>query len=223
MPAKKKLIKKKRAKPETILAKKKRADARRKKAAAKKAAAKKKVGARLGGPRSKAVVRTMEEQQNQLYGNSFWMQRSTHGRKPNFETPEDLFDACLQYFKTVEDNPLQEERAFAYKGDVTKENVDKMRAMTTMGLCIFLGISEEAWTDYCKRKEYSGICREVENIIYQQKLTGAGADLLNASIIARHLGLKDHQDHSSQDGSMSTQPLTRKQKEILEKIQDDEY
>ena len=191
--------------------------AKKKKTTKKKATVKKKVGDRLGGKKSKAVVRSEEEKQNEMYGNSFWMKRSTHGRKPIFGTPEDLFDACLQYFKYVEESPLQEEKAFAYKGFVTKENVSKMRAMTIMGLTIFLGISEDAWSLYRKREGFIGVCKEVENIIYQQKLTGASADLLNASIIARHLGLKDHQDISSKDGSMTPSQTSGLTNEELEK------
>ena len=175
-----------------------------KKKTAKKKTSKKKASKRIGGKKSKAVERSEEEKQNAMYGNSFWMARSTHGRKPIFKSPAQLWDGCLQYFEWVEENPLQEQKAFHAAGHITKTNINKMRAMTIQGLCIFLGISEDTWSNYKKKnKDFLGICEEVGNIIYQQKLTGASADLLNASIIARHLGLKDHTDVSSEDGSMS--------------------
>ena len=190
----------------------------------KKKSTKAKPGDKLGGKKSQAVVLTDAQRKDLRNGNSFWMLRSSHGRKPIFKKPEDLFDACTQYFKACDDNPLQEEKVFAYKGFIEKENVSKMRAMTIQGLCIFIGINRDTWSEYRKKDNgFSVICSTVEEIMYNQKLTGASADLLNASIIARHLGLKDHQDHSSKDGSMSTQPLTKKQKELLEKVQDDEY
>jgi hypothetical protein len=151
-----------------------------------------------------------------MNGNSFWMLRSSHGRKPIFETPDLLFDACMQYFKAVEDNPLQEEKAFAYLGSVKKENISKMRAMTIQGLCIFIGMTRETWGQYRKKEDFSDVCATVEEIMYNQKLTGASADLLNASIIARHLGLKDHQDHSSEDGSMSPSESTLTKEQALE-------
>jgi len=216
--AKKKIVKKKLTKKKTV-AKKKKA----KKKSKKKTTSKNKIGDRLGGKKSKAVIRSEEEKQNQMYGNSFWMKRSTHGRNPLFNNPEDLFDACMQYFKYSEDNPLMEEKVFCFKGHVTRTEVSKLRALTLQGLCIFIGMTRETWGQYRKKEDYSDICTTVEEIMYNQKLQGASADLLNASIIARHLGLKDHQDHSSDNGSMSTQPLTEKQKELLDKTLDNEY
>ena len=61
---------------------------------------------------------------------------------------------------------------------------------------IFLGIGDATWYRYKKEKgyeEYWSIIAQVEKIIYTQKLTGAAANLLNANIIARDLGLKDEQ------------------------------
>lgn len=189
-----------------------------KKKTTKKKTSKKKAGKRIGGKKSKAVIRTEEESRNAMYGNSFWMARSTHGRKPIFKSPAQLWDGCLQYFEWVEENPLQEQKAFHAAGHITKTNIDKMRAMTIQGLCIFLGISEDTWLNYKKKRgeDFLGICKDVESIIYNQKLTGASADLLNASIIARHLGLKDHTDVSSEDGSMSPSESTLTKKQALE-------
>ena len=180
----------------------------KKKAAKQKKVVKKKappkVGDRLGGKKSQAVIRTEEEKQNQMYGNSFWMKRSSHGRKPVFDDHKNLFDACMQYIKFSEETPLLEEKVFCFKGNITRTEVAKLRALTLQGLCIFIGITRETWGQYRKKgKDFSDVCLTIEEIMYQQKLTGASADLLNASIIARHLGLKDHTDVSSEDGTMS--------------------
>ncbi len=40
-------------------------------------------------------------------GNRFWEQRSSHGRKPIFEDPEQLWEAACEYFEWVTDNPLE--------------------------------------------------------------------------------------------------------------------
>lgn len=136
-------------------------------------------------------------------GNQFWKARSSHGRKPIFASPDELGEACEEYFQWVEDNPLYESKAFAYQGVVTQESVPKMRAMTIDGLCIFLDISDECWRQYREREDFIGVVTRVEKIIYAQKFTGAAADLLNANIIARDLGLKDRTDHSSEDGTMT--------------------
>lgn len=126
-----------------------------------------------------------------LPGNRFWEARSTHGRKPIFESPNDLADACTQYFEWVENNPLQEEKVFNGKDGIVRANVSKMRAMTIDGMCIFLDISRKTWDLYRERADYIPVVTRAEEIIRSQKFAGAAADLLNANIIARDLGLSD--------------------------------
>lgn len=136
-------------------------------------------------------------------GNRFWEARSTHGRKPIFESPEQMWAGCCEYFQWVEDNPLWEEKAWQFQGVVIKEPVRKMRAMTISGLCLFLDISEDCWALYRKREDFIGVTTRAERIIYNQKFSGAAADLLNANIIARDLGLQDSQkvNHSGEVGT----------------------
>lgn len=127
-------------------------------------------------------------------GNKFWLARSTHGRKPIFESPEQLWNACCEYFQWVEDNPLPEEKLFNYQGVVTRDTVYHPRAMTLAGLTVFLDIGLQTWHDYRRKEDFSEVCAIVDKIIYDQKFTGATAGLMNASIIARDLGLADKQD-----------------------------
>lgn len=133
-------------------------------------------------------------------GNRFWEARSSHGRKPIFATSEDLWNACLEYFEWVEANPLWEAKPFAYQGDVTIANFPKMRAMTLDGLCLFLDIDDQTWRNYVAKEDFFGVTRAVEKTIRTQKFTGAAADLLNANIIARDLGLADKSEHTGADG-----------------------
>lgn len=133
-------------------------------------------------------------------GNQFWKARSSHGRKPIFETPEALWDACEQYFEWVEQNPLWESKAFAYQGTITMAEMPKMRAMTVGGLCIFLDIDRVTWLDYCKREDFIKVTSRVDEIIRDQKFSGAAADLLNPNIIARDLGLADKAELGGADG-----------------------
>lgn len=124
-------------------------------------------------------------------GNQFWLARSSHGRHRIFETPDILWQSCCEYFQWVEDNPLYECKAFAYQGAVAKEDIPKMRAMTIGSLCIFLDIDETTWRDYREKEDFSPVMSRAEAIIRAQKFAGAAADLLNANIIARDLGLVD--------------------------------
>lgn len=131
-------------------------------------------------------------------GNRFWEARSSHGRKPIFSDPEQLWTACVEYFEWVEDNPLQE--GIAYQGKLSDDALPKMRAMTLWGLCNFLDIGENTWREYCKREDFLQVTSRVDQIIRQQKFEGASAGLLNPNIIARDLGLAEKNEHTGKDG-----------------------
>jgi|TARA_R110000851_G_C12661188_1_gene521447 hypothetical protein len=129
----------------------------------------------------------------------FWKSRAKHGRDKIFSTPEILWEAALEYFQWVEDNPL--EKAIVYQGmALGSENL--MRAMTVKGLCIFLGVNSKYFNDFNasldltqkKDKDFSEVSILIREIIDTQKFEGASAGLLNSSIIARDLGLADKQE-----------------------------
>jgi hypothetical protein len=65
--------------------------------------------------------------------------------------------------------------------------------MTKAGLCFFLGVDEKTFNRYRDGadQDFCRVALEAEQVIYQQKFAGAAADLLNANIIARDLGLSD--------------------------------
>jgi hypothetical protein len=130
-------------------------------------------------------------------GNRFWEARSSHGRKKLWEDPEQLWDACTQYFTWVEDNPLWEIKPFNNQGEIVEAPIAKMRAMTIGGLCIYLGMARRSWDEYRKREDFLPVIEMAEEAIRDQKFSGASAGLLNANIIARDLGLSDKQDVTS--------------------------
>ena len=123
-------------------------------------------------------------------GNQFWLARSSSGRKPIFKKPDQLWDSCLEYFQWTEDNPLQEQKATQFQGEFIKTNINKMRAMTISGLCLFLDICEKTWANYRIKDDFIQVITRVESIIWDQKFTGAAAGLLNPRIIARDLSLR---------------------------------
>lgn len=143
-------------------------------------------------------------------GNKFWQARSRHGRKPIFATPDDIWGAAAEYFDWIEANPLFEDKLVTFQGSASHEPVAKMRAMTITGLCIFLDISMQAWTEYCVRDGFGDITARIAEIIRTQKFTGAAADLLNANIIAREIGLADKTEISGPDGGpVQVEPVKR--------------
>lgn len=132
-------------------------------------------------------------------GNQFWKMRSKHGRDKLFATPQLLWEAACEYFQWCEDNPLYEMRGFAYQGVVTKEQFPKMRAMTLSQLCFYLNCSTSYFRTFKstlqeKDKDFLTVINEIEETIYNQKFQGASADLLNPNIIARDLGLSEHNE-----------------------------
>ena len=129
-------------------------------------------------------------------GNQYWKLRTRHGLRPKYETGEALWDACVEYFEWVVANPLKEEKVFCNQGIVTHTEVSKMRAMTQKGLCLYLGISAEAWNQWGKREELAATVADVNAVIYDYKFAGAAAELLSPVLIARELGLKDGVDHN---------------------------
>lgn len=80
--------------------------------------------------------------------------------------------------------------------------VAKMRAMTLDGLHLFLGITDQTWINYREREDFLEVTTTIDKAIRSQKFAGAAADLLNANIIARDLGLKDAStnEHSGPNG-----------------------
>lgn len=125
-------------------------------------------------------------------GNRFWEARSSHGVKPKFEGPEPLWDACLQYFDWNHCNPLYKDQLVTFQGTATHEPVALMRAMTMAGLWMFLDIHPDTWGEWkVSRPDLSDVITRAEAVIKRQKFEGAAADLLNANIIARDLGLAD--------------------------------
>lgn len=126
-------------------------------------------------------------------GNQFWKARTKHGRDKLFESPDVLWEACCEYFQWVEDNPLWENKVAQFQGTPIDMPVAKMRAMTIAGLCLFLDINRATWNEWRNSDDFSEVVTRVDEVIYSQKFAGAAADLLNANIISRDLGLSDKQ------------------------------
>lgn len=120
--------------------------------------------------------------------------------KPVSYTPKKLWGKALEYFKWNGDNPLKEQKVF---GSGFRANVNKLRAMTISGFCVYACISRDTFNNYEKQEAYSDICKRIKDIIYQQKLEGAAADLLNPSIIAREIGLTEKTDITTKGESLN--------------------
>jgi hypothetical protein len=141
-------------------------------------------------------------------GNQFWKLRSKHGRDKLFKTPKLMLEAAYEYFKWCDENPLIEIDFMNSKSGPVKIEKPKMRAYTMHGLCIYLDVNtiyfnrfeeERSKEETREALDFCKVITHVKEIIYNQKFSGAAAGFLNANIIARDLGLKDHSDITSND------------------------
>lgn len=132
-----------------------------------------------------------------LSGNELWKLWDGKNGKPRlFKSPIHLWEESMKYFEYCNKNPLIE---IDFKGkDAERVELPRMRAFTWQGLELFLGIA--SLKDYKnKYAEYAQVIAHIGKIIYTQKLEGAAANLLNANIIARDLGLRDSTHMSVDD------------------------
>ena len=152
----------------------------------------------------------------------FWVDKSTFGRKPTFEEPEMLWDAACQYFNWIEMFPLWEAKLVSFQGSSTIERVPKMRAMTIGGFCIFADICVDYFWELNATEKYSSVCKAIQIAIREQKFGGAAADLLNASIIARDLGLAERREITGLEGgpikTENEAPALDKMSALLDKL-----
>lgn len=136
-----------------------------------------------------------------LPGNRFWEARSSAGPKPKFAKAEDLWNACCEYFEWVDANPLFADQLVTFQGNAKHEPVAKMRAMTLAGLCLFIDVTMTTWRSWkSSRDDLRATIERAEAVIFAQKFAGAAADLLNANIIARDLGLAEKSELTGKDG-----------------------
>jgi len=149
-------------------------------------------------------------------GNSFWKQRTKHGRDKIFANADLMWEAACEYFQWVEDNPLNE--AIVYQGELSEKEKPLMRAMTIGGMCIQWDTNEEYLShfengldfDKPESKDFLRVIKKIKQVIATQKFEGASAGLLNPNIIARDLGLADKKELSSPDRSMTPKTIDAK-------------
>ncbi len=133
-------------------------------------------------------------------GNEYYKLAKGYGAKPKSYLPGSLWRKAIEYFQWNALNPLKEQKVF---GSGYTATVDKLRAMTIVGFCNYAAMSRDTFNEYEKQEAYSDICKRIKDMIYQQKLEGAAADLLNASIIAREIGLTEKQDITTKGESLN--------------------
>src|SRR5690554_3253930 len=126
-------------------------------------------------------------------GNQYW-KLANNWRRPKKYTPEKLLGKALEYIEWADNNPLYETKAFSSQGQILTTALPKMRALTIQGFCVFANITPQTFINYEKDQAYLDIILRIREMFFAQKFEGAAADLLNANIIARELGMAEKQD-----------------------------
>lgn len=153
-------------------------------------------------------------------GNQFWRIRSKHGRDKIFSSPAILWEAACEYFQWCEENPMYslEQAKASIKQDPEDPNqglikMPLLRPFTIAGLCTFLKVNTKYFNDFNDSlkgktddlsKGFSEVIAEIEDIIYNQKFSGAATGLFNANLISRELGLADRKEVENKGGQVIT-------------------
>ena len=125
-------------------------------------------------------------------GNSWWKHRATSGRDKVFSTPEQLWQAAVEYFE------FTDSRKWTKKDWVGKDAKEVSRESETpytiAGFCVFVDCSRQWWNEGKKvaTPEFLEVYGRIEAIMYTQKFEGAAVGAFNVNIIARDLGLKEN-------------------------------
>lgn len=124
--------------------------------------------------------------------NQYWRLRKDLSETGKKLTPEQIIEKAQEYINFCVNTPL---KSMDYRGkDPVPVYIDKMRAMCLEGLCNFLGISKSTWDNWRDDEMYLEVITRVENLMFQYNFEGASANMLNANIIARKLGLTDKKE-----------------------------
>lgn len=137
------------------------------------------------------------------FGNRWWERRAKHGPDVLFGDPVKLWEAAVEYFEWVDENPWEDEKVFVNQGIVTRASEYRKQVYTMAGLQLFLGVGGVYFYQLKERVKAPGsqldkglakVLEAIDLVIYSQKYAGATSGFFNANIIARDLGLKDATD-----------------------------
>lgn len=138
-------------------------------------------------------------------GNQFWKLRSKHGRDKLFATPDLMWEAACEYFEWCDEHPFHE---VDFRGkDAQQVELPKMRPYTIQGLCLYLDCNVQYFKTFKAQlkedsedsKDFKTVITRIEEVIYNQKFSGAASGFFNANIIARDLGLADKKEIAPSD------------------------
>jgi hypothetical protein len=145
--------------------------------------------------------------------NNYYKLCTKPGRKRIFSTPAILWQSAIKYFEWADNNPWYKKEALK-SGERAGEIIEipTQRPYTLKGLCTYLGINAHYFKQFKQSiadridpdtEKYDPICEDfsyiishIEQIIYDQKFTGAAVGVFNASLISAEIGLTAKHSHN---------------------------
>ncbi len=131
--------------------------------------------------------------------NAFWKFRSKHGRNKLFDSPQLLWEEACKYFEWCCDNPLEKSIPVKAGPEFGKSvRVELERPFTLVGLCSYLGCSENYFRNFKSNNKsaegFMAVIDQIKQIIEVQQFERAAVGIFNANIISRMLGLVDKKE-----------------------------
>jgi hypothetical protein len=123
------------------------------------------------------------------------------GRPRKIESPEKLWEYACEYFEQVDNNPFKREE-FIRGGDKAgkKVSLNSMMPYTWAGLDEYLIKHRiiSSIEDYRQNRngaydDFLGVITRINQVMWNQKFSGAAVGALKENIIARELGMYDNE------------------------------
>lgn len=140
------------------------------------------------------------------------------GKPPAFNSPQEMWDRAVEYFKWCGQNQIIEEKVGFFQGEPSSAFVGHSRPMTISGLCVFLNVDRQTYYNYKKNPEYFDITKSIDEAMFEQKFAGAATGQFNANIIARDLGLAEKQDITSNGNLLGKEKTDEEFMDQLKKL-----
>jgi hypothetical protein len=134
-------------------------------------------------------------------GNKYYLLQSSHGRQKQFASPDEFWQAFVEYVQHTKNNPF-------YRNDAVKSGehtgkiiqIPTQRPLTRTGFSSYIGMTWQGVENYGKlesHKAFFEVYTRAMQIIDTNQVEGAIAGLFNANIVARIQGIKEQTDFTS--------------------------
>lgn len=143
------------------------------------------------------------------------------GKHKYIESPEKLLEYFKQYKQFEEDNKLHKREYVGKEGTPVDTPLHYPITMEAFETWLFNNDIIQTLSDYISNKnkaydDYSAILTHIRREIYAHNFRGASVQLLNPSLIARQLGIKDQQEtiNYNKDLKLTVEEARRLAKEL---------